>query len=182
MIDAAEDILREEGYRALTSRRIAERVGFKQRLVYYYFRTMDHLIVEAFRRVSVRELARLSEAVQAEHPFREIWDISVHTLDPRLISEFMALANRIEPLRTEVIHFIAQSRRLQVEAIAKAVEQRPGLSRLKPTVLAMLGSSMALNLLREQDLGIDLGHAGVLELIAGFLSKADAAAPAENSI
>lgn len=182
MIDAAEDILREEGFRALTSRRIAEKVGFKQRLVYYYFRTMDDLVVEAFRRVSLRELARLGEAVHAEHPFQEIWDVSVHTLDPRLISEFMALANRIEALRTEVIHFIAESRRLQVQVISKALEQRPDLSELKPKALAMLGSSVALNILREQDLGIDLGHSGVLKLIAGFLARADSATSEENSM
>ena len=48
MLDSAEDILREEGYGALTSRRVAERLGVKQRLVYYYFRTMDDLIAETF--------------------------------------------------------------------------------------------------------------------------------------
>ena len=55
MLDAAEVILCEEGYGALTSRRVAERIGVKQRLVYYYFRTMDELIVETFRRLSSRE-------------------------------------------------------------------------------------------------------------------------------
>ena len=50
MLDAAETILCEEGYAALTSRRVAEHVGAKQRLVYYYFRTMDELAVETFRR------------------------------------------------------------------------------------------------------------------------------------
>ena len=62
MLDGAEDILREEGHAALTSRRIADRIGVKQRLVYYYFRTMDDLIVEMFHRRSEMELTRLREA------------------------------------------------------------------------------------------------------------------------
>ena len=48
MLDAAEAILCEEGYGALSSRRVAEKAGFKQRLVYYYFRSMDELAVEMF--------------------------------------------------------------------------------------------------------------------------------------
>ena len=54
MLDGAEVILRDEGYGALTSRRVAECINVKQRLVYYYFKTMDDLIVETFRRLSLR--------------------------------------------------------------------------------------------------------------------------------
>lgn len=182
MIDATEDILREEGFRALTSRRIAERLGVKQRLVYYYFVKMDDLIVEAFRRVSLRELARLREALSSPSPLQEIWQVSTHTLDPRLISEFMALANRIEELRVEVRYFVEESRRLQVEALTAALERNPGLSKLHPKVLAILGSSVVLNLLREQDLGVDLAHAGVLDLISGFLSRSAVSEAATTSM
>jgi AcrR family transcriptional regulator len=35
MLDGAEAILRDEGHAALTSRAVAERIGVKQRLVYY---------------------------------------------------------------------------------------------------------------------------------------------------
>lgn len=173
LLDTAEDILREEGYRALTSRRIAERAGIKQRLVYYYFATMDELIVETFHRLSARELDRLGRAGQSAQPLQEIWDVSVHSLDPRLVSEFMTLANRIEPLRQEVIHFIEEARRLQVEVLAAALARNPALSRLSPKALAILASSVALNLLREKDLGVEVGHAGVIELIGGFLAHSD---------
>ena len=105
MLDGAEDILREEGHAALTSRRIAERIGVKQRLVYYYFHTMDDLIVALFRRSSERDLARLQEVSAAPKPLQELWEICFHSHDARLISEYMALANRIPDLRAEVIKF-----------------------------------------------------------------------------
>lgn len=174
MLDAAEAILREDGAQALTSRRIAERLDTQQRLVYYYFATMDDLITATFRRLSERELERLGEAVRADHPMEKAWQVCIHTLDPRLISEFMALANRIDELRTEVKGFIEGSRRLQVELLSSALARNPGLSRLSPNALAILGTSVALDLPRERELGIDLGHEGVVALISKFMAEADA--------
>jgi AcrR family transcriptional regulator len=170
MLDGAEDVLREEGYGALTSRRIAERVGVKQRLVYYYFQTMDDLIVEMFRRLSARELERLRAALASPQPLREIWDVCIHTSDARLISEFMALANHIADLRAEVIHFIDESRRMQVEALSAALTAKGGESALPPTVIAMIATSLALSLNREAELGTTQGHAEVIGVISGYLN------------
>ena len=50
LLDAAELLLLEEGYAAVTSRRVAAKAGLKPQLVHYYFRTMDDLFVEVFRR------------------------------------------------------------------------------------------------------------------------------------
>jgi len=169
MLDGAEDILREEGHAALTSRRIAERVGVKQRLVYYYFRTMDDLIVEMFHRSSERELKRLREATRSAHPLGEIWEICVHSTDARLISEFMALSSRIDGLRAEVIRFIEESRAIQVEAIAAALERSSQTSRIPPPGLAILASSVALALSREEQLGVTSGHAEITAVINDFL-------------
>ncbi|WP_254049850.1 TetR/AcrR family transcriptional regulator [Novosphingobium sp. TH158] len=173
MLEAAEEILREEGSRALTTRRVAEKLGVKQRLVYYYFKTMDDLVVEAFRKVAHREIERLELAVRSDHRLQELWKVCVYTLDPRLIAEFMALANRIEALREEVVDFIRTSRKLQVEALTSALARKPELTRIPPKALAILGSSAALSILRERDLGIDLGHEGTLAMIEGFLASAD---------
>src|SRR5262249_23627983 len=43
LLEAAEDLMREEGYPAVTTRRLAGRVGVSNQLVHYYFRTMDDL-------------------------------------------------------------------------------------------------------------------------------------------
>jgi AcrR family transcriptional regulator len=170
MLNGAEDILREEGYAALTSRRIAERIGVKQRLVYYYFKTMDDLIVETFRKLSARELERLRNAASSERPIREIWDVCIHTTDARLITEFMALANRIEALRSEVIAFIEESRRMQVLALSKALEAKKGGRTLPPIAAAIIATSVALSVTREAQLGTSTGHVTVLDAIARYLS------------
>jgi len=52
LLDAAEQLMLEDGSAAVTSRRVAERAGLKPQLVHYYFRTMDDLFIEVFRRMS----------------------------------------------------------------------------------------------------------------------------------
>ena len=59
LLDAAERLLREEGYAAVTSRRVAAKAGLKPQLVHYYFRTMDDLFVEVFRRRAEENMARV---------------------------------------------------------------------------------------------------------------------------
>src|SRR5258706_1964184 len=155
MLDGAEAVLREEGHAALTSRRIAERIGVKQRLVYYYFSTMDDLVIELFRRLSVRELDRLRKAAGSVLPLREIWNVCINTTDARLISQFMALANRIEGLRKEVIYFIEESRTIQVEAIGDALKRTDLSISLDPIAIAIIATSVALTLTRERQLGTE---------------------------
>jgi len=170
MLDAAEVILREEGYAALTSRRVAEYSGVKQRLVYYYFRTMEELTVETFRRLSARELARLRTAIASEHPLHEVWAVCINTSDARMVAEFMAIANRSEAVRKQVVSFIRESRRLQVAALKAALADRhPGTgSKLNPSAIAFMGTSLALALNRESALGIRQGHAEVGRMIREF--------------
>lgn len=175
MLDGAEDILREEGHAALTSRRIAERIGVKQRLVYYYFRTMDDLIVDMFRRSSERDLQRLRDVCQTPQSLRQLWAISYNSQDARLISEYMALANRIPGLRDEVIRFIEESRAIQVQAITDAVARKQGKAKSGMTpiasqALAIMAVSLGLTLNREDQLGVTAGHAEALAVLDAFLN------------
>jgi AcrR family transcriptional regulator len=175
MLDGAEAILRDEGHASLTSRRVAEHIGVKQRLVYYYFRTMDDLVVETFRRLSERELARLEAARSAELPLHEIWDVCVHTTDARLVTEFMALAARIEGLGKEVIHFIEASRKMQVDTIRDAMKRSGAKLGLPAEALAILATSTALALSREADLGVRFGHEETRALLENVLRQLEPA-------
>ena len=170
MLDGAEAVLREGGHAALTSRRIAERIGVKQRLVYYYFATMDDLVIDLFHRLSVRELDRLRTAAASDLPLREIWNVCFNTTDARLISQFMALANRIDGLAKEVIHFIEESRAIQVAALGQALQRTPPGAAFDPAALAIIATSVALTLTRERQLGTESGHAAVLAMFESFMA------------
>jgi len=175
MLDAAEDILREEGYGVLTSRRVAERIGVKQRLVYYYFETMDELIVETFRRLKERDLDRMRHALASNHSLREIWDVCVHTTDNRTVTEFMALANRIEALRLEVAEYIDTSRAMHIQALEAGMRAN-GLDRaLTPAAAAIFAASAALAVQREAGIGVTTGHGDVMAVIDAFIARLDPA-------
>lgn len=169
MLDGAEHILRDEGHAALTSRRIADRIGVKQRLVYYYFHTMDDLVVALFRRSSERDLQRLRDVGASELPLRQLWEICFHSHDARLISEYMALANQLAELRAEVIRFIEESRAIQVRAIAAAIERQASKTALPAAAIAVMATSIGLSLNREEQLGVTSGHAEALQVLNAFL-------------
>jgi AcrR family transcriptional regulator len=171
MLDGAEAILREEGHAALSSRRVAERIGVKQRLVYYYFRTMDDLATSLFRRMAERELARLRRAAASERPLRAIWDIKMHSTDSRLVAEFMALAHRIEGLRQEVVQFIETARDIEVGVLAAAMRRKPDVSSMDATGLSVTITSLALLLSRESEMGICAGHDAVNTALTALLDQ-----------
>jgi len=177
MLDAAEATLLEEGYGSLTSRRIAERVGVKQRLVYYYFQTMDELIVETFRRMAQRELERMQRTLDGAMPVRELWDVCIHTTDSRITSEFMALAYRNEELSREVVKFIEESRRIQAEAAARSIARSQVSSPLDADGLALLATGIALAMTRENALGVNKGHASLIAMVEAFLDRIEPHSP-----
>lgn len=173
MLDAAEATLLEEGYGALTSRRIAERFGVKQRLVYYYFQTMDEIIVETFRRMAQRELERMRATLDRDMPVRQLWDVCVHTTDSRVTSEFIALAHRNDALREEVVNFIEESRRIQAEAVRQSLARSGVAVALDANGLALLASGVALAMTRESGLGVTMGHDSFLEMVEAFLNRVE---------
>jgi TetR/AcrR family transcriptional regulator len=60
LIEAAERLMREEGYAAVTSRRVASKAGLKPQLVHYYFRTMDDLFLAILEQGAGQDRVRLS--------------------------------------------------------------------------------------------------------------------------
>ena len=123
ILDGAESILQDDGYAKLTSRNIASRVGIKQQLVYYYFQTMDDLVVTLFQRAAERDINKFSQAVASESPLRDIWEACSHMQDNKLVSEFTALSNRNAQLRKDVTSFIRKIRRMQLKAINDALQE-----------------------------------------------------------
>ena len=73
LIEATARVMREEGYAAATSRRVAAEAGVKQALVYYYFPTMDDLFVEVLRAGAEAALVRMRALLADDDPLRALW-------------------------------------------------------------------------------------------------------------
>ena len=117
LLDAAEQLMLEDGYAAVTSRRVAERAGLKPQLVHYYFRTMDDLFIEVFRRMSNLGLEAHAEALTSDQPLWALWEFGTDPQATRLTMEFMGLANHRKALRAEIASYADQFRQQQVDAM-----------------------------------------------------------------
>src|SRR3954470_19911204 len=71
ILEAAFETLRAEGFAGATSRAIARRGGFNQALVFYYFGSLDGLLLAALDLTSERRLARYREALAAAEGLEE---------------------------------------------------------------------------------------------------------------
>ncbi len=173
LLDAAERVMRSDGYGALSSRRIAEEAGLKQQLVYYYFETMDALLLACFQRRTARALEKLKADAASEYPVRAIWNTLSHASDGKLSFEFTALANHNEAIRAEIASFVAESRGIEADAFARAMAKGADLGPVPPAAAAFLLSNSALMLGREAATGIDAGHADMRMVIEGLLAVLD---------
>jgi AcrR family transcriptional regulator len=63
ILEATFETLKEEGFAGATSRAIARRGGFNQALVFYYFGSLDGLLLAALELTSERRLERYREAL-----------------------------------------------------------------------------------------------------------------------
>lgn len=172
ILDATEVVMREEGYGAVSSRRIAQVAGVQQGLVYYYFETMDELLLATFQRRVARRLDRYKEYARAEHTISSIWQDFNRNLDGRMSFEFVALANHHEGIRAELVRFLTESRRLQASVIAKeAPDTGVELNSISPTALAFLIHCANLVMSREAAIGVTEGHDEVRALFTELIEK-----------
>lgn len=172
IIDATEWVIREEGYGAATSRRIADKAGVKQQLVYYYFRSMEELLLETFKKRTAKALVQLEELVQARSPIQAIWNNFVTRVDAKLVFEFLALSNRHSGIRDEIRHFVVKSRRIEAGAIARQIDQlglKTGL--ITPASISFIMFCVSLIMRREAATGITEGHKDVSVLIEWALKQ-----------
>jgi TetR/AcrR family transcriptional regulator len=121
LVDAAEALLLEEGYAAVTSRRVGAKAGLKPQLVHYYFRSMEDLFLEVFRRRADENLAR-AEGILAEDPsLRSLWRLNADLRGAAFNIEFVALANHHKAIRAEVAAYAERFRAMQLGALTRAL-------------------------------------------------------------
>jgi TetR/AcrR family transcriptional regulator len=172
LLDAAELIMREEGYAAATSRHVANRAGLKPQLVYYYFRTMDDLFLAVFQRRSERSFAHLKTLLSEPRPLHTLWELLCDPDHGGLTAEFMALANHRKSIGDAIAQQAEQLRTLQAELLGRAMrEHGMDSERFPPIVLSMLIATMSQVLVRERALGIKTGHTELTNLIEHFLNQ-----------
>ncbi|OBH06251.1 MULTISPECIES: TetR/AcrR family transcriptional regulator [unclassified Mycobacterium] len=172
LLDAAEQLMIEEGYAAVTSRRLASRAGLKPQLVHYYFRTMDELFLDVFRRRAEEGLRVQARALQSRQPLWALWRFGTDPGFTRISMEFMALANHRKEMRAEIAYYAERFREEQRQVVAAALQRYGAESEdVSPVVWTVLMTSLSRFLVLEQAVGIAGGHAETLELVESYLRR-----------
>jgi AcrR family transcriptional regulator len=176
LLDAAEALLLEEGYAAVTSRRVAARADLKPQPVHYYFRTMDDLFLEVFRRRAEENLTRVEREISSEDvSLRDLWELNDDPRGAAFTVEFIALANHRKEIRAEIARYAERYRAAQVDALRSALARRGVTAADVPAeaaLLLMTGLSQVMAL--ESALGVTAGHAATRAFVEEAVARLDA--------
>jgi TetR/AcrR family transcriptional regulator len=173
LLDAAERLLVDAGYAAVTTRRLAEEAGVNHGLVHYYFGSIENLLVRTLERFTEQLIAR-QRAMYSDPdiPFVEKWRRAMRYLDEdrpyqKIWYELQALAWNRPELRDRVDHVDAEWRGVLTEALAEPRE-RYGIS-MPLEALVSLVVTFNEGIILERLSGVEEGHQELLDWIDGWL-------------
>ena len=165
LIEAAEQLIREEGYPSVTARNLADKINLKRQIVHYYFYSMDDLFIAVIRRGADNLRPRLEAALTSDEPLRTLWELNSNPAQATLSLELNALASRRPAVRAEVKRFAEEFRDLQTRVLIQHLEKRGISPDLQPIVATVLLTSLSQVLTLESAVDIDRGHPETLEFV-----------------
>lgn len=173
LLDAAGALMVEEGYAAVTSRKVAARAGVKPPLVHYYFRTMDDLFVALVRRGAEQSRSRQAVALASDQPLWALWEMTTDPTGRTVITEMAALANHRKDLRAEIAALARSLREEQIVAVAPVLERYGIGSTLSPEAFVTLANALGQTLVMEEALGVEAGHPAARALVEDLLTRVE---------
>lgn len=170
LLDAAEKLMLEEGYAAVSSRRVGREAAISSQLVHYYFRTMDDLFLEVFRRRAEEGFAQFEGAIAAQPTLRTIWNSLRAGPGSKFNLEFIALANHRKAIRAEMASYAERFRTMQLDAISSILAARGTLpAGMTPEVVLVALAGVAQLVALERALGVSGGHEPTLAFVERYL-------------
>ena len=169
LVEAAEQLIREQGYPSVTARNLADKINLKRQIVHYYFRSMDDVFIAVIRRGADLVRPRLEAALKSNEPLRTLWEINSDRAQATLSMELTALAGRRPAVRAEVKRYAEEFRDLQTRVLVQHLEKRGISPDLQPIVATILLTGLSQVLTLESAIDIDLGHAETLEFVDACL-------------
>lgn len=162
----------EEGYAAVSTRRVGAVAGTDKALVHYYFGTMDDLFIALFRRSAEARAAQLGAAFTAPQPLWALWDALHDVSTSRLVAEFIALGNHRKAVRTVMADNSRKFRRMQMDRLAAALESY-GLDTAEwsPSAVIVLLSAISRHVRTDEEFGVGLGADDAVRLVERHITS-----------
>jgi len=113
LLDAAERLMLDEGYAAVTTRRLGAYAHINPQLVHYYFPSLDDLFIALLQRRTADHLKTVKETLASDRPFRAFWLMSRDPTDAGITAELNALSRHRKALRAKIRAHAEEVRSLQ---------------------------------------------------------------------
>ncbi len=175
LLDAAERLLIEQGYGAITTRKLADQAGVNHGLVHYYFGSMDEVMVQVLERFTARLTERQRAMYASERPFLDKWRTAWGFQEDDLSSgyskiwlELQAMAWNRPELRARIQQVNEEWRRVLTDALAPALRAY-GFDVLSLDAAVSLVMTMAQGYALERLSDITEGHAALLADIEAWM-------------
>lgn len=170
ILDATERLMLDEGYAAVSSRRIAQELGINAATVHYHFPTTDDIFIALHRRMTERQMDEIATVVLAEDPLAAFWRAQSSGGSTALGVEFLALAAHRRALRPIFAAATEAARAQQADLLAALSPHLPAhLPPASPLALATILLAIGRLLANEERIGITRGHAEVRALVDALL-------------
>lgn len=170
ILSTTEKLMLDEGYGAVTTRRVAKEAGMGPSLVHYYFPTTDDLFIALFHQVIEETIEKQDDALHKEKPLKGLWDAYRNKNRTALAMEFMALGNHRKAVKQEIAKYTERTRKRRAAALSEIIDmqalEKAGCS---PAAFSVLLVSVARTLVMEEGLGISCGHKDAKAVVEGFL-------------
>jgi len=173
-LDAAERLLVEVGYAAITTRRLAEETRANQGLIHYYFGSMEELLLRVLERFTERLVARQREMYASPAPYLEKWRTAMRYLDDdrpyqKIWWELQAMAWNRPEFRERVARVQAAWCDAMRPAVAEAVRRYGLEGPLSADHWVTLVVALNEGIILERLSGTRRGHAELLAAIDAWL-------------
>jgi AcrR family transcriptional regulator len=165
----------EEGYAAVTYRKVAAEAGVTAPLVQYYFPSIDSLFLAMLQEHAQPNLERLTEKLEGEeNPIRAIWEYTADETTSALMIEFMALGNHKKEIRAEIGEVLRRSRKVELDALSRVKHPEIfGDQELPQPALLFLLSAIPHVMLMESAMDVTVGHAEILDAVERYLTRVE---------
>ncbi|MBV1690432.1 TetR/AcrR family transcriptional regulator [Novosphingobium sp. G106] len=172
ILDTTERLMIDEGYAAVTSRRVAQELGINGATVHYYYPITDDLFIALHQRMTERQLAEFEQVLATEDPLAALWTFQSGWAQSALGVEFLALANHRKSIRDVLAKTTDEARDAQTQSLARISSQSAfGPEILPPIALTTILVAIARTLANEERVGITRGHEEVRRFVKWGLAN-----------
>jgi len=172
IIEATEQVIREEGYAAASTRRVALRAGLKPSLVHYYFPTTDDLLLAVFESGAAKSDNMIATAIATGDPVRALWRYFSDNSRTALSVEYLALAIHRPAIRAKIAAHGEAMRAQQIALFERVLGDRlAGPDGCPPAGLSVILAGIGRALFMESALGVSSGHAEAAAWVEQWLDR-----------